>query len=175
MEKTENTLDDKLRQYYEMLFPEALQENEYIRLVAIRNTTDGTGGSFVRYVRRFDDYLAFIKRFRHDYDLFNQIATNRGGQYGTKANQWHRRVLFLDFDRKVNPGMKTAQDCTTWIHNKLPKLFVHCIVNSGNGFHVYICVPQTEDISDLVSVNRMIAEITGADMKAVMPTCSACR
>ncbi|MEE3352387.1 MAG: hypothetical protein VZR13_08260, partial [Saccharofermentanaceae bacterium] len=55
-------------------------------------------------------------------------------------------------------------------HGKLPKLFVHAIVDSGHGFHCYICVPETDDLADLVAINRAVAEVVGADPKAVSPT-----
>lgn len=163
-------IEDVIRRYYEMMFPQELFENEYIRLVAIRNSTDGTKASFTRYVRTFEEYLGFVMKYRQDYDLFNQIATNKGNQSGTAENQWRRRVLFLDFDCKDQPEMRTAKDCREWIKSKLPKLFVHCIINSGHGFHFYVCVPETDEIDDLISMNETIAQITKADLKAVMPT-----
>ena len=145
-------------------------ENEYIRLVAISKGEDGKTNRFVRYVQGFEQYKDFVMKYRAGFDLFNQIATNRGIEDGKKANQWRRRVLFLDFDKKDHPEMKTASDCTTWIHERLEKLFVHCIVDSGHGYHCYVCIPETVKLDDVVTINKLLADVTGADKKAVSPT-----
>ena len=159
-----------LKRYYRMLYPDRLQEEEYIRLVALQKYPDGTSSTLVRFVRTFDEYRDFVLTYRYDFDLFGQLATNYGTTSGSTENQFRRKVLFLDFDRKDFPEMKTAQDCTDWIHRKLPKLFVHAIVDSGHGFHCYISVPETADLADLVAINRAVAEVVGADPKAVSPT-----
>ena len=153
-----------------MLYPQKLKADEYIRLFAIRNRADDAGSNVVRYVKSFDEYLAFVQKYRWEFDLYNQISTNRGTMDGTEENQYRRRVLFLDFDRKDHDSLKTAQDCSEWIHDKLPKLFIHCVVDSGHGFHCYVSVPQTEDVFTLTALNKTIAQITEADVNAVKPT-----
>ena len=67
-----------LEQYYGMMFPQDLMENEYIRLVAISKGEDGKTNRFVRYVQGFEQYKDFVMKYRAGFDLFNQIATNRG-------------------------------------------------------------------------------------------------
>ena len=126
--------------------------------------------TLVRFVKCFEEYHDFVLKYRHGFDLFGQLATNKGTEHGTVETQWRRRVLFLDFDRKDHPEMKTAHDVTAAIHEKLPRLFVHAIVDSGHGFHCYVCVPETEDLATLVGINRAVAEVVGADSKAVSPT-----
>ena len=121
-------------------------------------------------MRGFEEYKDFVMKYRVGFDLFNQIATNRGTEDGKKVSQWRRRVLFLDFDKKDYPEMKTVRDCTAWIHGKLEKLFVHCIVDSGHGYHCYVCIPQTDKMGDVCALNKLLAEVTGADKKAVSPT-----
>lgn len=80
--------------------------------MAIRTHSDGKTERLVRFVKGFDEYLDFVKKYRYEFDIFNQIATNRGTQDGTLDKQWRRKVLFLDFDQKDYPNMKSAQDCT---------------------------------------------------------------
>ena len=139
-------------------------------MVAIQRRSDGTSSTLVRFVQSFDEYRDFVLKYRYSYDLFGQLATNHGTTSGTIETQYRRRVIFLDFDRKDHPEMKTAHDITARIHERLPKLFVHVIVDSGHGFHCYVCVPETDDLADLVGINRAVAEIVGADPKAVSPT-----
>lgn len=79
-------------------------------------------------------------------------------------------MLFLDFDKKEHPEMQSARDCMTMIHDKLPKLFIHCLIDSGHGYHCYCCIPQTSNVAEVVQINKQVAQITGADSKAVSLT-----
>ena len=164
------TASETLHQYYEMMFPRSLEDGEYIRLLAIHTDPDGSQERMVRFVKSYEEYSRFVQKYRFTYDIYNQIATNRGDTDGTAKNQWRRRVLFLDFDKKDHPEIQSARDCMTMIHEKLPKLFIHCIVDSGNGYHCYVCIPQTRNVTEVVQLNKQIAQICGADLKAVNPT-----
>ena len=162
--------EEALRRFWRMLYPGDLRSDEYVRLVGIRKNPDGTSETLTRFIRTFDEYKTFVYRYRYTYDLYGQLATNRGTDHGTIETQYRRRVLFLDFDQKDHPEIKTAHNVTAAIHEKLPKLFIHTIVDSGHGYHCYVSVPETAVLTDLVSLNKKVAEIVGADLKAVIPT-----
>ena len=160
--------EDILKRYYDMVFPTKLQENEYIRLVALRRNKKGQViSSIVDYVQNFEDYQAFIKKYRYTHDVYNQISTNRGKDNGDASSQRLRRVLFLDFDRKDYPDFKTVYDFTTMIKGKMPKLYIHACVDSGHGFHFYVSMKsKVSDFAELVKTNRELVAFLGADTKA---------
>ena len=107
-----------------MMFPDTFRDNEYVRLIALRRDFHGNViASKVEYVNTFQDYAAFVQKYRYTHDVYNQIATNRGKEKGTKNTQRQRKVLFLDFDKKDYPELQDASDFTKWIHNKLSKCF----------------------------------------------------
>ena len=158
-----------------MLYPMQLRENEFIRMLAIRRNRDGEvgkekGDRIVSFVKDFEQYKGFILKYRYTHDVYNQIATNRENKDGTIGSQRMKRVLYLDFDQKEYPDMKDARDFTKMIRDKIPKLFIHAYINSGHGFHYYISVKSTCDIKNITEINKSLANILGADLKAVKPT-----
>ena len=168
--KTEYTQEKALRQYYDMLYPDKLKANEYIRLVVIHRNEDGTQNTIVRYAKNFEKYREFILKYRYSYDVYNQIATNRNNIDGSRKSQRYRKVLYLDFDRKDYPDIDHVKDFSRMIKKKFPNLFIHGIYDSGHGYHFYISIKGSCKIDEIIRLNRALAEITGADLKAVSPT-----
>lgn len=160
-----------LHHYFNMMFPNSLKDNEYVRLIALRRDTHGNViASKVEYVQTFEEYAAFAQKYRYTHDVYNQIATNRGKEKGTKSTQRQRKVLFLDFDKKDYPELQDASDFTKWIHDKLPKLYLHACMNSGHGFHFYVSIKPTCKINEVVEINKELVSILGSDEKAASPT-----
>ena len=170
-----NTQTDILKRYYDMLYPEQLKENEYIRMIALRRDKNGDVGKeeedkIVIYVNSFKSFQWFINKYRETHDVYNQIATNRGKKDGTAQSQRMRKVIYLDFDKKDYPDMKDAKDCTQMIKNKLPKLFLHACVSSGHGYHYYVSIDPTCKMKETAEINKTLAAILGADKKAALTT-----
>lgn len=160
-----------LHHYFNMMFPNLFKDNEYVRLIALRRDTHGNViASKVEYVQTFEEYAAFAQKYRYTHDVYNQIATNRGKEKGTKSTQRQRKVLFLDFDKKDYPELQDASDFTKWIHDKLPKLYLHACMNSGHGFHFYVSIKPTCKINEVVEINKELVSILGSDEKAASPT-----
>ncbi len=158
-----------------MLYPEKLKDNEYIRMIALRRNKDGEvgkneGDREIRYVKGFKSFQWFINEFRETHDVYNQIATNYGRRNGTITSQRMRKVIYLDFDRKDYPNMKDARECTQMIKDKIPKLFLHGCINSGHGYHYYVCINPTCKVKEVVEINKILVSILGADIKAASPT-----
>lgn len=158
-----------------MLYPAALAEDEYIRMVLIRK--DEQTIVIPKYVRTVDEFIAIAKRYRFTHDVYSQIATNRGIDDGTTDQQYRRKVLFLDFDLKDAPeiaelsdGKERVRAVLDRIQSKMPKLFVHCIVDSGHGYHCYISIEETDDITKIAEINKALVLLVGADVKAASPT-----
>lgn len=157
-----------MSQFFRMVYPEKLRQDEYIRLIAINKSSDPV--TKVEYVKTLEEFKTFALRHRDQYDVYAQLATNRGKSGGSKQSQRQRRVLFLDFDCKDHPELSGAEDCTELIKDKLPKLFIHGCVASGRGFHMYISIKPSCKISEISAVNKDLAAITGADLAATSET-----
>ena len=122
--ETENKQEEMLQQYYNMLYPEKLRENEYIRLIALHREENDKAQTIVRYAKDFEEYREFIYKYRYSYDVYNQIATNRGNVNGSRKSQRYRKVLYLDFDRKDYPNLESVSDFSRLIKQKFPELFI---------------------------------------------------
>ena len=153
------------------MYPSTFREKEYVRLIALRRDLHSRVVSTkVEFVKTFEDYAAFIQKYRYTHDVYNQLATNRGKENGTKTTQRQRKVLYLDFDQKDFPDLHDASDFTKWIHNKLPKLYLHACVASGHGFHFYVSIKPTCKLNEVWDLNKELVSILNADPQAASPT-----
>ena len=83
-----------------MLFPEQLEKDEYIRLIAMKKNNQGSPICMnVEYVQSYEEYAAFVHSHKL-WDVYNQIATNKGKENGKEESQYRRKVLYFDFDKK---------------------------------------------------------------------------
>lgn len=142
----------------------SLAENEYIRLVGIK--ADGT---FTHFHKTVAEVKADISKYCQVYNLFLGVATSKE-QSGKVENMRTRKAVMLDFDKKDFPEFKTAQDFTAHIKAIIPELYIHAIVDTGHGYHCYIAVQRTVDNERVTAVNKALAEILKADVKAALPT-----
>ncbi len=166
-----------LRRNYELLYPEQLEEDEYVYLLFTTLNQSGGYAPEQVFVRSFDEYCTEIEKRRYKANIFNGLATvvpDENGNLGSaKENQYRRQVLFFDFDRKDFPDLNDANDFTQLIKDKFPKLFIQSIYDSGHGFHFYVSVKPTEDAEQtqtLYDLNRRFAILTKADLRACSPT-----
>lgn len=166
-----NTQQSILRKHFEMLYPEKLKDDEWIRLVGIRKDETGSPEStLVKFIKTYEEYEEFVFKYRYTYDLYNQIATNKGNENGNARSQRCRKVLYMDFDQKDYPNITDAEQFTELIKSKIPKLFLIACVNSGHGYHFYISIKQSCKIAEITKLNKELVEILGADPKAALST-----
>ena len=163
-----NTQQSILRKHFEMLYPDKLKDDEWIRLVRINKISNET---FVDYIKTYDEYYNYIQTYKWNFDLYNQLATNIGRDKGTESQQRTRRVLFLDFDQKDYERLSGAKAFTGFIKSKIKKLFLHACINSGHGYHYYICIDEkANNAKEVVELNKTLADIFKADLKATLST-----
>lgn len=81
-----NTQQSILRKHFEMLYPDKLNDDEWIRLIGIRKLEKETK-QIIEYVKTFDEYFEFVQNNKLQYDLYNQLATNRNTDNGTLKSQ----------------------------------------------------------------------------------------
>lgn len=140
-----------------------LEDGEYIRIYG----QDGER-SFNHYVRTKEEIKEEIRKYAHIYNMFIGLGTVKG-ESGKAENIRARKVLMLDFDKKDYPELQTVQDFTALAKAKTG-LFVHMIVDSGHGFHLYYAINRCVDAERVAAANKALAEITGADVKAALST-----
>ena len=147
-----------------MLYPDCLEENEYIRMLAMQKGKEEK--RCVKYVRSFDEFVRFIATYRYNWDVYCQLATNLGTDSGTAESQYRRKVFFLDFDLKDYPEFKDAHDVILYVKEKLPKLFILACIDSGNGYHLYVAVEESAIFEEIIETNNQLIFLLGADSGA---------
>ena len=165
-----------------MLFPKQLKENEYVCLFMVKTDIkgkvfvdkDGNEIKFHKYVKDFDEYLRLVSKYKHNYHVYNALATvkidKNNELHRREANMRQRQVLFIDFDKKDYPNCKDAYDFTKMIKSKLPDVFLHAYYDSGHGYHYYIIIPPTCKIREISEFNKEICALVGADTNACKVT-----
>lgn len=164
----------KLRNFYDLIVPNQLKDNEFVRVTLIgkTNSDDELSRDFAsnQFVKSFDEFCNLISKYRYSRNIYMSIATVNDNGTGEATNQLRRQVVFIDFDKKDYEHYKTLKDFTTHIKAQLPELYNHAIVDTGGGYHFYIAVEPTTDIKRLVEINRALVQILGADPRAASPT-----
>lgn len=165
-----------------MLFPKVLKENEYICLFLVKTDKrgnpvldeDGKEIKFHKYVKNFEQYQEYIRRYKHNFHVYNALATVKTDKYDElhrrEANMRQQKVLFIDFDKKDYPNLKDAHDFTKMIKDKLPNLFLHAYYDSGHGYHYYVIIPPTCKVREISELNKEICALVGADTNACKVT-----
>ncbi len=174
-DRLDNAKNPVLKRYYDLLFPESLKENEYIRIVCLGTDEEENPYQISKYVQSYTEYEDIVYKYRKLGNLFNSLATVKninGYMNGTAQYQRQRRVLFLDFDLK---DYQEIEQPDAWyfsgvIKRKFPDVFLHAYYNSGHGFHFYIAVKPSCNWREIVRVNTVFAKIVGADTNSCKPT-----
>ena len=123
---------------------------------------------FTHFLRTIDDIKAEVAKYRHNFQLYIGLSTVKGKSTKTEDMR-ARQVIMLDFDRKDWGQFETVEEFSALIKSKVP-LFTHCIVDTGNGYHFYTTTNRYTDVARIAAVNKELAEITGADVKAALTT-----
>lgn len=165
-----------------MLYPTTLKENEYVCLFLVKTDKEGNvildrNGKevkFHKYVKNFEQYQEYVKEYKHNFHIYNALATVRrcknGELHRKESNMRQQRVLFLDFDKKDYPNLKDVHDFTKIIKEKLPTVFLHAYYDTGHGYHYYIIIPPTCKIRELSEFNKELCSLVGADTNACKVT-----
>lgn len=163
------TQDKILRDYYNMLFPQKLNNREFVRVVKM-NRDKG----FIKqeFLKSFDEFLQFVQKNKYYFDLYVGLSTVKqinGICKGTESYQNKRHVLFVDFDKKEYKDLCNARDFSALIKNKTD-IYTHMCINSGHGVHFYIATQSTNDIKEISSINKTLIQLVGADEAAGLST-----
>lgn len=172
----------KTREFLKVLFPNELEENEYITLFVkgnfkkkVKEQIEFWGepvekeSKFNVHCKNIDEAINNINKYKHNFNIFVCLATT-DGKGRTKDNLKTRRAIAFDFDKKDFNNIKELNFYIDLIRNKVPGLYYHMIVDSGNGYHFYCITEATEDNERITNINKIITDKLGADEKARLET-----
>ena len=122
------------------------------------------------FIQSYKQFCEAIEKYRAFCNIFICATTINGNENGQADKLCKRQVIFLDFDKKDYPIYKDVRDFSAHIKQRIPELYNHAIIDSGNGYHFYIAIEPTDDLERLLLINRQIAAIVGADTDACKST-----
>lgn len=148
------------KKFYRLLF-HGIDNEEYIRL--FQNKDDYTNITFWNNIDELNNY---VENNRFNANTYFSLATT-DGQGGTTENLKYRYFLAWDFDKKIDHNLDAKE---IMFRFKALKLWYHAIIDSGNGFHVYMIIEKTDDINQVDEVTKAIGAKLGADPQAMLQT-----
>lgn len=155
---------DKLKKFFRLIYHTELaqnkfKENQYIRITDFKNSK--TFNSIDKIDDEFKDMIDTTNLY------FNLDTTDGNG--GKLENLLKRTVIGLDIDKKDSENKDLDHKVIIKRFKELG-IWYHAIVDSGNGYHVYIAIEPTKDIERVNKITKDIAQRVGADMKATLKT-----
>ena len=159
----ENDIKQKMLEFFTTIFRGIDFNKEYIRIAILND-------SFTRitFYNDFNRLVNYCYNNRYN-NLYFQLATVKTDTDGKEDNLCKRYCLSLDYDKKELGENFGIENINHLFINEL-KIYAHFIVNSGHGYHVYTCIEPTTDIIKVNSVQKVLANKTGADLNAVKTT-----
>ena len=159
----ENDIKQKMLEFFTTIFRGIDFNKEYIRIAILND-------SFTRitFYNDFNRLVNYCYNNRYN-NLYFQLATVKTDTDGKEDNLCKRYCLALDYDKKELGENFGIENINHLFINEL-KIYAHFIVNSGHGYHVYTCIEPTTDIIKVNSVQKVLANKTGADLNAVKTT-----
>lgn len=153
---------DKVNRLLRNVFP-TLEAGEYITIVRINDSKTEE----VR-CKTIDEAVSFCSRKdKYFYNSYYSLATTDGAGRTTN-NLKSRACLCWDFDKKDLGQDFNVKDILHLF--KSIRLYYHCIVDSGHGYHVYVFIEPTTDLDAVEAVQKAVAVRLGADTKATLKT-----
>lgn len=154
----------KLKKFLKTIY-RGIEEEEYIRV--FQNNKDGTY-SKVTYFNDIDDLINFsINKYNYSNNTYFQLSSTDGNG-GSEENLKYRYCLAFDFDKKDLGAEFNHKDIVNKFRDL--KIYCHCIVDSGNGYHAYIMINKTNDFNKVNEVQKVLCEKLGADKNAIKST-----
>lgn len=108
-----------------------------------------------------------LKNDKYYYNTYFSLATT-DGTGRTKDSIKRRTCLAFDFDKKdFEEGFNYID--IMYLYKSI-RLFYHALIDTGNGYHVYVFIEPTDDLEAVEEVQRAIALRLKADLKATLKT-----
>lgn len=140
-------------------------KEEYIR--TFQSNKDNTYNK-VNYFTDIDDLVNFsTNKYNHLNNTYFTLAAT-DGVGGAEENLKYRYCIAFDLDKKDLGLEFNHKD----IVNKFKelKIYYHALVDSGNGYHVYIVINKTDNLNMVEEVQKALAIKLNADLNAIKTT-----
>lgn len=148
------------REFFEFIFADK-SKDEFITIFATRK--DNLEVTTEKHYKTITGAIEYVNKIKNHWNVYVNLATTDGLGRSTE-NLRSRNVIALDFDLKQMGDKFNHKDL---IHIfKQQGLYYHMLINSGNGYHVYLKTDRTTDLTKLVEVNKVICNRLGADSNA---------
>jgi DNA-binding MarR family transcriptional regulator len=157
----------KRKKFFSTLFSEAigsgnnLTDNQYIRVFQKKDDFNK-----VTFWNNIDDLNNYVDNNRFSSNTYFTLATT-DGKAGAEENLQYRYFLAWDFDKKLDNKL-TAKEIM--FKFKKYNLWYHSIIDSGNGYHVYMCINKTNDFRKVEEVTKILGLLFGADPEGMLQT-----
>lgn len=153
----------KIKKFFKLLY-RGKKEEEFIRVFQANNK-DYTS---IAYYNDIDELVNFSTSNKVKFNNTYFTLATTDGEGGSTNNLMYRYFLSFDFDKKdFDPDFNHID-----ILNKFRevKIHYHALIDSGNGYHVYVCIERTSDLQKVQEVQEALCYKLGADKNAIKTT-----
>ncbi len=160
----------KIKRFYSLMYGPVIGEHgNLMRGHYIRVFQQNSSKSKVRFFNNIDDFILYVTNRNAGYfNTYYTLSTIKNTKNGQFENLNTRTVLGFDFDKKDFPKGFNHKDVMDTF--KSIGIWYHAVIDSGNGYHVYVYIKPTTNLLKVEMVTKTIAKNLGADMKATSPT-----
>lgn len=162
--------DIKVKKFLKLIYRGFDEDEEYIRIFQ-NNETRNTPATEtkVKFYNDIDSVVNYVTSgTKYNKNTYFQLATVDDSGEGKIENLLYRYCIGLDFDKKELGEDFDHLDILNLF--KQYKIHFHCLIDSGNGFHVYICINKTNKLDMVNEVQKALCEKFGADKLAIKKT-----
>lgn len=138
-----------------------LTDDQYIRVFQKKDDF-----SKITFWKNIDDLNTYTDNNRFSSNTYFSLATT-DGKAGAEENLLYRYFLAWDFDKKLDTKIDAKE---IMFRFKKLNLWYHCIIDSGNGYHVYMCIEKTNNLKVVNEVTKKLGELLGADPQGTLQT-----
>ena len=157
--------DIKVKKFLKLIYRGFDEENEYIRIF---QNNDRKEYSKVNYFNDIDAVVNYVTgNNKFDKNTYFELATCNGNS-GKKEDLLYRYCLGFDFDKKDLGEDFDSYDILNIFQQN--KIHFHCLIDSGNGYHVYVCINKTNDLEKVEQVQRTLSNKLNSDLNAIKDT-----
>ena len=162
-----DTIDKQMliKKFFKTIYRDIDLENEYIRV--FQNNRESTYNK-VNYFNNIDDLVNFsINKYNYYNNTYFELSTTDGAG-GSEEHLKYRYCLGFDFDKKDLGADFNHKDIINLF--KSIKMYCHCILDSGNGFHTFVMINKTNNLKMVDEVQKALAIKLNADLNAIKTT-----
>ena len=154
----------KTKQFFKTIFREIDFKEELIRTVAINESIIET-----KFFNNIDNLINYCIG-ENNKNVFFQLATldSKNSKNGKTENLKYRYCIALDLDKKILGENLSVKDIVSKF--KELKIYCHCLVDTGNGYHAYILINKNSNMEMVKEVQEALCTKFKADKNAIKLT-----